>query len=600
MASKCLVSLLSCFFILLTTADNESTHTSIIDSDYGSCPTWFTQVDSIWCKCEDKVVQNGLVVKCPDITMVCLNCEKRRGYNRDDLNVSIMSGFCMTHNYSTQQTLLALCPYNNHPFNGSSLFVTLPSNMSELNSFMCGNLHREGNLCNHCIKDEGPSIFRNTAGPCLKISHSALHWFYFILLEVVLPTCFFLLVVFCKISVTTGPLNSFIFFCQVFSCLIVLQRNAFAGIFNLHTWNSSAEGLRIVVIETIGTFYTFWYNQYLWSISFSVSSNITGLQVVALEYFSAFYPFFLITLSMIIIQLHSCGYNMFCCLWMPIVRCKHRFGIDWNPMNSIIHAFATFILLGYTKVINVSFNLLAPSRVYNQSGELDYKIMSYDASVHFLSQQHLPYVVLALTVLTTFGVLPVLVLCLFPMSCFQQLLNKLNLNCSLRNRLHFYTNCYTGCYVDPTDLGRRLDCRYFAALYFIFRLAYFSCLFFVEYSYVWLALILLPLFISLLFAVMQPYRKKWLNVLDSTGFMLATASTVMYCYNTHIAEISLWIPNTFIAVPFLYFMSFVMYKVIMKVRSCCYRFHTRYGDGREEDILERAETRQLLINRVSS
>ena len=42
----------------------------------------------------------------------------------------------------------------------------------------------------------------------------------------------------------------------------------------------------------------------------------------------------------------------------------------------------------------VSFNLLAPTRIYNQSGALPYKVLLYDASVRFLSQEHLPYFIL--------------------------------------------------------------------------------------------------------------------------------------------------------------------------------------------------------------
>ncbi len=148
------------------------------------------------------------------------------------------------------------------------------------------------------------------------------------------------------------------------------------------------------------------------------------MQVIALQYISALYPLFLILLSSIIIKLHYHGCKVLVYTWRPFQYCKSRLGVEWDPISSIIHTFATFILLVYTKIMVVSYYLLTPSRIYNESGELPYKIIPYDASIHFLSHQHMPYVVLALIMLTIFCGLPLLVLFLYPMACFQKLLNK--------------------------------------------------------------------------------------------------------------------------------------------------------------------------------
>ena len=97
------------------------------------CPTWFThevENDNIWCVCNQNTVHGGSVIRCPKKDRICLTCEGQEVLGRNDLNISILSAFCMTHNFITQQTLLARCLYNNHPLNPSNFFVTLPSNLS--------------------------------------------------------------------------------------------------------------------------------------------------------------------------------------------------------------------------------------------------------------------------------------------------------------------------------------------------------------------------------------------------------------------------------------------------------------------------------------
>ena len=125
------------------------------------CPTWFTRThinDSVWCECNTDSVQRGML-RCPSKNKICVqNCNHQEDYNTDTLNVSIMTSLCMTHNSKTRQTLLALYPYNRHQANSSDFFITLPSNLSELNNFMCSSSKREGDLCDHCINNTGPAL----------------------------------------------------------------------------------------------------------------------------------------------------------------------------------------------------------------------------------------------------------------------------------------------------------------------------------------------------------------------------------------------------------------------------------------------------------
>ena len=165
------------------------------------CPTWFTPAlinDSVWCECNTDRVQQGLVLRCPSKNKICVqNCTHQEHYSTNSLNVSILTGFCITHNFETRQTLLALCPYNTHQANLSDFFITLPSNISELNNFMCGPVQRKGDLCYQCRYDHirGPTI-RDDGIECRLTRKSAAKWLIIVLGEIIPPTCLFLIVLF--------------------------------------------------------------------------------------------------------------------------------------------------------------------------------------------------------------------------------------------------------------------------------------------------------------------------------------------------------------------------------------------------------------------
>ena len=587
--------LLWCLVCLLTTASSNCTSDSSLaikttpDLPDTLCPTWFTPAlinDSVWCECNTDRVQQGLVLRCPSKNKICVqNCKHQEHYSTDALNVSVLTSFCMTHNFETRQTLLAFCPYNAHQANKFDFFITLPSNISELNNFMCGRIKREGDLCYQCINNTGPSL-KNSRVECFHLSQLGLKWFLTILLEVIPPTTFFFVILFCKVRATAGPLNAFIFFCQVLSCIIIQQTSTVRSALDLHgsnQWNSTSEGARDIFLDAIGVFYTFWNYQLHWVVSFAVSSKIFVIQLLALEYFSALFPVILILFSWVIIKVYHRfeGSVLVTGLKKCFLSCLRKFNVrdmSWDPIDSIIPAFATFILLSYTKVIVVSFSLLAPSRVYDQSGQLNYQVMPYDASLHFLSHGHLPYVVLALFMLTMFCGLPFLVLCLHPMGCFQRCLDKLKVPPSVRLCLRAYTDAYTGCYRDHTDSG--MDCRYFAASYFFFRFVFLGFIFFIHFTYVWVSLVLLSLTISAIFLILHPYKEKWLNIVDSTGFLLAAVTTLLYMYGIYVAFIPKWLPAMFLMIPLLYFLVFVSVKIYLKVRGWCGR---KCGGRQEEE-----------------
>jgi len=63
------------------------------------------------------------------------------------------------HGESCNGTVFGTCPFNYHYPEVQQLYITLPNDTSQLNSFMCGDLNRTGLLCSKCQHALGPAVF---------------------------------------------------------------------------------------------------------------------------------------------------------------------------------------------------------------------------------------------------------------------------------------------------------------------------------------------------------------------------------------------------------------------------------------------------------
>ena len=114
-----------------------------------------------------------------------------------------------------------------------------------------------------------------------------------------------------------------------------------------------------------------------------------------------------------------------------------------------------------TRLQTFSYFLVAPSQLYNVSGEqVGPRVWYYDASVQLLHCEHVPFAILSLAILSTYiAILPIL-LFLYPSKIFQRCLQMCKLKC---NVLHAFMDTFQGSYNDGM-----CDCRYFIAIDYIF------------------------------------------------------------------------------------------------------------------------------------
>ena len=497
------------------------------------CPTWLFPEPSSngTCKCGDDVHGS---VRCNDSTKQAF----------------IRMCYCMTYNESTGPVVGA-CFYNIlQPTPIHALYHLVPSNITELNKYMCGHLNREGQLCGKCEENHSIPVYSYDL-KCVHCSTSPFNWVKYILVAFLPLTVFFVLVVSCRLSATSPKLLAFIFFTQFASTGI----NVRVLLVEIEPYPIVAMLARIVL-----TLYGIWNLDFFRTLLPHICVTVNTLQALALDYAVAVYPLILLLITYLLIQLHICNFRIISFVCRPFSRCANRLRTQWDVRTSIVDAFATFLLLSYVKLLNVTADLLIPTQVSNVNGSLVGVYLYYDGTIEYFGEEHLPYGVLAVLVLLVFILFPLLLLLLYPMRCFQRCLSC----CGVRwHALPIFIDAFQGCYKDGTN-GTQ-DCRYFAAVFLIVRILLFiifalspTGMFYGAVLYV-----LIPLVMALV--TVQPYKPRFstYNAVESVLFLLlALLCAIFVCFNISGLEDHIWqqcflILSFIVGVLPLFYISFV-------------------------------------------
>ena len=459
----------------------------------GECPTWTLPArnDSNPCLCGDSLRSN---VRCDPHT----------------LNVSIQNSYCMTQDHTHDITYTAHCPYGLKHYSNQNYYIGLPHNVSKLNSAMCGPFNRQGRVCGRCKSGYGPAVFSANLN-CYRCSGSYHGWGLYLFLELFPVTLLFLLIVLFQFRATSDSVNCFLLISQL--VIAIYQYTPQEGSYPFGQSSGS-------LITTILVVYGFWNLDFFRPLvpPFCVSQNITGLHANALLYIPVIHLLLLTALAYLLIELHARNCRIIVWLWRPIHKYYVKVHRNVNPRTSIIDAIATILILSYSRIMLASFNLLAPIGLYAPTGKVVKYIVYYDGHLNYFSICHTPFVLLAVTALVLFNVLPVVFLLLYPCKCLQKFLGRFTRASRI---LHLFAEAFQGCYKNGRDGGR--DYRYFAGLYMAIRI-----LSYVSHNTLWPpARWYLPgilfLLASICFVGLRPYRNDRFNIVDC---VLCVATTV--------------------------------------------------------------------------
>ena len=485
-----------------------------------SCPTWLHPSD-------------GECVCLPLQTVVVCKNECK-----NETQVGVLDFYCLTSNGDGSNTsvvgrCLASVNHGEKLLSRAGVYHKVLGNLSEQEEQTCGYLHRQGRLCGKCKPNHYASSYSYDI-MCYPCTSSVWRSVVEYVCIAYLPLTIFLCVVMVfRISVTSPAMNVPVLCCQLLSSptslMVLLQ------------WTRGTPYR--YYIKFLSTLYGIWNLDFFRSFIPPICLPLTTMQIMALDYLVAVYPLLLLTCFYVLLRAHDRGYRLVVRLWRPFFWCTARLRQQWNIRHSIIDAFATFFLLSYIKLLNVSRYLLTPTSVHNATGSLIGYFLYYDATVEYMGPDHRPYAVLAILVVVVGVLFPLVLLLLYPMQWFQKCLNRCGLNSP---GLQMFMQCFQGYYRDRTDGGR--ECRYFAAVYPACRIAAYvmgstllGSIFSLAYIVIFTTVIITIVFVS---PYKQPYKRY--NKLDVAMISSFGAILVGYLFIFDSSYVSItWVGYTF-------------------------------------------------------
>ncbi len=515
----------------------------------GQCPAWFHQDSSCksGCCCGPSL----------DNVVLC---------NNATLELQLLNGHCMTYDKQLG-TVVGRCRYSCLYSLHRTHLPLYNASVEEVSEKICGPLNRQGRLCGRCKKGYRVSAYTYD----LKCHEcKAYNWAAYLMVAFVPLTVFFLIVVVFRISAASPLLNSFVLVCQTMSTPD--QVRVVSVLFDLKFIPDTAHVYSIA--KLLFTLNGIWNLDFFRTIVGPICLPISGAESMALDYVVAFYPLVLVVITYLLIELYARDVRLIVWLWRPFQFFLSRWSFRWDTTTSIVGAFATFLLLSYVKLLSISFDLLAPARMYLESGQLVGRwYLFYDATVEVFGPDHLPLAVLAISVLVVFIFLPLLLLFVYPMRCFQRILNFCGLN---RHFLRVFMDIFQGDFKDGTN-GTR-DCRYVAALYLLGRILCFVVYGLVWSDYIWSVLAYSLLSMSIFIILVQPYKNPWYNRLDacflivlSVWFSLFASSELAGYITPKYVTVNAAVLVVLTTVPQLYLMGVVAYTLYARCSQYCPR-----------------------------
>ena len=449
-----------------------------------SCPTWLQPSGDGKCVCLPL-----------QTVVVCKNeC-------KNETQVGVIDFHCLTSNGDgSNSSVVGLClaalNHGERLLSPVGVYYKVLGNLSEQEEQTCGYLNRQGRLCGKCKPNHSVSAYSYDI-KCYPCTSSVWRSIVEYVCIAYLPLTIFLCVVLVfRISVTSPAMNAPVLCCQLLSSP--------ASLMFLLQWTRGTHGWYYV--KFLSTLYGIWNLDFFRSLIPPICLPLNTMHIMALDYLVALYPFIILTCFYVLLRAYDRRCRLVVRLWRPFLWCTARLRQQWNIRHSIIDAFATFFLLSYIKLLNVSRYLLTPTSVHNATGSLVGYVLYYDATIEYMGPDHIPYAVLAILVVVVGVLFPLVLLLLYPMQWFQKCLNRCGLNSP---GLQMFMQCFQGYYCDRTDGG--MECRYFAVVYPALRIAAYVMgstllgnMFSLAYIVIFATVIITIVFVS---PYKQPYKR---------------------------------------------------------------------------------------------
>ena len=525
-------------------------------SDF-DCPTWhFYNKNNGKCECY-KFSDVEKLIKC-----------------KDNGATALQYGQCMTHDRNTGITIVSVCPY--FQATGYNIledlvgYITLPSNISELNDYMCGPMHRKGPLCSECIGNFGLSAtsFRYTCSNCTQFSLTYGIPLY-VLIEVIPITVLYLIILIFRINLTSSPMTCFILYSHLVMNTIIINLS-----YPVDQIFYQPNHFRTVVIALYGMWNLDFFKYIL--PPFCLSSHLKQTHVALFGYISVVYPLCLMIITLVCIELHGHNFRPIVWLWRPLHKVFVKIQKEWNAKSDVIDVFATFLLLSCSKVIYQFVVLIrcpALLKANSNTGDVSLSHVGGNEITSCGGTNHLSFAIPACFIACIVFLL-VLLLILYPFKWFRDFCFFSKCGFLNQTSVYIFVEKFHNCYRNGLDGGR--DMRSFSGLYFGLRIILGPGFYFILHKFLppWTFGAILLSSAAMLIALVQPYKKTYMNVLDSLLLSLLAMICLLLSMSSEYSSVQGTEVFIIILIPavifWLYLVFKLVYKLWKKLKHCCF------------------------------
>ena len=463
-----------------------------------------------------------------------------------NFRAKLMKGNWMGQIQGSNQYLSLSCPPGFCTSNLTSSHFFLPNNSESLSDLICGSKNRRGILCGQCIDRYEPAVNSPTyeCVACTNVNMVANIFKYIAAVYVPIIIIFVVIIVF-GIRLTSAPANAFILYSQVISSTLNLDADGqipleliIGGVYKTILLKAYQFLYGIFNLEFLGVLIP----------PFCIGAGLDTLTVISLRYTVACIPLLMILMAIVVVKIGGCVRDkcnimntnantsntavqrqMFKTLIAFIIKRKRKLS------ESLLPSFAAFLLLSYTKfsltsayimhkqyLIDENGTSIPPARVY-YSGHLDVNDKGYI----------IPYLIPALLIFFIFVLVPPLLLLHYPIIVLEWCLEKIQCVWCLypATKVHIFLDTFQGCF--------KIKHRYFAGLYFVFRLVINTSVILTAGS--WLQRYIVQqiacIVMVILLTLCQPYNKEnsIFNYIDTLMFanlaIINAISLYLYAYS---------------------------------------------------------------------
>ena len=391
------------------------------------------------------------------------------------------------------------CPYGFCSYNRSKNY-RLPGSLSELDAYICGDT-RTGVLCGECRPGYSVSYHSYTY-TCTSNKNCKYGILFYIVSELLPLTLVFAIVTALNISFTSGAFNSFIMFAQIQDSLAVHGD----GIIR-----SPSKTVNFVTINAlIYRFFNFEYFS-IEPLSFCLWRGAKVLDAMAFKYVTLVVGLALMLICVFILNSTRLK-KLFSCLRLTTLK------------SSLIHGLTAFFVMCYSQCARVSSHILGSISLTTKNYRHVKTVVFRSGQLTPFDRLHLMYALPALFFTFTILIVPPLVLIMHP------LLGRCLACCGLSESrfANYISRLVPVQFLDSFQSGFKDEVRFFAGLYFIYRL--FPLVVFSLHhnlAYFYTAISIFFVVVLAVHAIVQPYTKRMYNVLDFLLFANLTAISVL-------------------------------------------------------------------------